>query len=568
MSEVINGLTLSFTGTVIQGPPGEQGPDGIKGDTGNSAYISYTLTTTDNPVLSEAEWIDSLHGDMGAAGPSAYQSYVNTTTDVPVKTEVQWLASLQGKDGTDGTNGADGKDGTSLNNRGIWASGSVYAAGDYVFASNLAGAQSMWILLGDTYVSTIEPMNDTAHWVEFEAPAGADGKDGTNGTNGTNGRGVASAAVTYQSSSSGTTVPTGSWTTAVPTVAKGSYLWTRTITSYTDATTTTAYSVAYQGADGSGGGTASTTLVLTAVPTVADGADGSVAICHTANGYISAWTRAGTVWTKIWEMPLAQTADAQGATSSLMPTTPAGVREYLEQFGIGATYTTAVSNLNSIVKGQMFNWDNTTTNTPVTSSYGRGICIPSGTGYVTQIGIINDTGAMYVRFQSNSTWSAWILIGPSSSGGSSSGAASAFMNTDVALNNSSYTKLNMSGGTMPVINKFYAFKAVLLTQANPTDVATVSIEFASGVGAQVFRMACYSPDTTDKIGFMIADQMSVPVTASTGSQQNSIVILEGIIEFNYLSAAQPDLEMKLLTGSYMNILKGSGISYTLLGTPS
>lgn len=566
MSDVINGLTLSFTGTVLQGPPGEQGEKGEQGNTGNSAYQSYTLTTDDVPVLTEAEWVASLHGDIGATGPSAYQSYLNTTTDKPVLTEAQWIASLHGKDGVDGKDGTNGKDGTSLNNRGAWVTGQTYTAGDYVFAPNASGASSMWILIGDDYLSTTEPVNDTAHWVEFEAPAGADGKDGKNGTDG---RGITSSATTYQAGTSGTTIPTGTWTTAVPTVSKGAFLWTRTIFTYSDATTSTAYSVAYQGADGSGGGTGgTTTLLLTTTPTASDGADGSIAICHTANGYISTWSRSGTTWTKVWEMALAQTSDAQAATNSLIPTTPAGVREYMEQFGLTSTYTNTVADLNTVVKGQMFNWSNTSANSPVANSYGRGICIPAGTGYVTQLGIINDTGATYVRFQSGSSWSAWIQIGPSSGSGSSSGAASAFMNTNVGLNNSSFTKLGMSGGVMPVTGKFYQFKATILTQANASDAATFSLKWASGIGAQVFRMACNSQNAGGVIATVVTDQMTSPVTGSAGAGQNGIVTLEGIVQFNYLGSTQPDLEMKLLTGSYMNILAGSGISYTLLGTPT
>ena len=75
-------------------------------------------------------------------------------------------------------------------------------------------------------------------------PAGADGKDG---------RGVKSATVTYQASSSGTTVPTGTWSTSVPSVSAGKYLWTRTVITYTDSTTTTLYSVGRMGSNGSAG---------------------------------------------------------------------------------------------------------------------------------------------------------------------------------------------------------------------------------------------------------------------------------------------------------------------------
>lgn len=75
-------------------------------------------------------------------------------------------------------------------------------------------------------------------------PAGADGKDG---------RGVKSTAVTYQASSSGTTAPTGTWSTSVPSVSAGKFLWTRTIITYTDNTSTTLYSVSKMGNTGSTG---------------------------------------------------------------------------------------------------------------------------------------------------------------------------------------------------------------------------------------------------------------------------------------------------------------------------
>ena len=51
------------------------------------------------------------------------------------------------------------------------------------------------------------------------------------------GRGVASTTVEYQASTSGTTVPTGTWSTTPPkTTADKPYLWTRTVLTYTDGT--------------------------------------------------------------------------------------------------------------------------------------------------------------------------------------------------------------------------------------------------------------------------------------------------------------------------------------------
>lgn len=67
------------------------------------------------------------------------------------------------------------------------------------------------------------------------------------------GRGVASAIVEYQASTSGTTVPTGTWVKDIPTVAQGSYLWTKTTTNYTSGTPTVGYSVARMGVNGAKG---------------------------------------------------------------------------------------------------------------------------------------------------------------------------------------------------------------------------------------------------------------------------------------------------------------------------
>lgn len=58
------------------------------------------------------------------------------------------------------------------------------------------------------------------------------------------GRGVASTTVEYQASTSGTTVPTGTWSSTPPkTTADKPYLWTRTVITYTDNAQSTSYSV-------------------------------------------------------------------------------------------------------------------------------------------------------------------------------------------------------------------------------------------------------------------------------------------------------------------------------------
>ena len=72
---------------------------------------------------------------------------------------------------------------------------------------------------------------------------------GTNGTNGTSVT-VSKTEVTYQVSTSGTTTPTGTWSTTMPSCDQGQYLWTKTYVKYSDGKDTTSYSVSYKGVDG------------------------------------------------------------------------------------------------------------------------------------------------------------------------------------------------------------------------------------------------------------------------------------------------------------------------------
>ena len=82
---------------------------------------------------------------------------------------------------------------------------------------------------------------------------GNTGAKGDKGDTGPAGKGISSTEVTYQTSTSGTSIPKGTWATSIPSVAAGSYLWTRTIITYTDKTSTTSYAVGKMGNTGATG---------------------------------------------------------------------------------------------------------------------------------------------------------------------------------------------------------------------------------------------------------------------------------------------------------------------------
>lgn len=78
------------------------------------------------------------------------------------------------------------------------------------------------------------------------------------GNTGATGKGIKGTPVTeYVASTGNTTPPTSGWSTSIPSVAQGQYLWTRVTTTYTDNSTSVSYSVAKQGSTGATGTTGS-----------------------------------------------------------------------------------------------------------------------------------------------------------------------------------------------------------------------------------------------------------------------------------------------------------------------
>lgn len=109
---------------------------------------------------------------------------------------------------------------------------------------------------GDTSTTSPALLTGNAGAKGDKGATGAKGDKGDRGADGVAGKdgvGLASTALAYALSTSGTTAPSSGWTASVPTLVKGRYLWTRTIWTYTDSTAETGYSVAYVAQDGNKG---------------------------------------------------------------------------------------------------------------------------------------------------------------------------------------------------------------------------------------------------------------------------------------------------------------------------
>lgn len=128
---------------------------------------------------------------------------------------------------------------------------------------------------------------------------------GAQGATGATGKGIKSTAVTYQAGSSATTAPTGTWSSTVVATSAGQFLWTRTVITYTDNSSTTTYSVAAHGATGDTGstgatgkgvkGTAVAYQLSTSGTTVPTGTWSSSVLAPTTTQYL--WTRTVITYT-------------------------------------------------------------------------------------------------------------------------------------------------------------------------------------------------------------------------------------------------------------------------------
>lgn len=79
----------------------------------------------------------------------------------------------------------------------------------------------------------------------------------------------------------------------------------------------------------------------------------------------------------------------------------------VDELQLGLPSLTVTADLNTAVTNKEFQWSSTSTNIPVPGSYGRGWTVASSANDLTQFGVINSTGQMFVRFRTGGVWSGW-----------------------------------------------------------------------------------------------------------------------------------------------------------------
>ena len=207
-------------------------------------------------------YADDILGTNFNAESGKYIGVISTTKhpNELVPDDFTWV-KLQGPEGPQGEQGSPGRDGVDgvagKNGVGIADTSITYA----VSVSGTQEPESGWseqvpeLIKGRfLWTKTFWRYTDGAHETGYSvAYIGQDGNTGKDGIAGKDGVGIAATEIMYASSNSATIAPAGGWSTQVPTVPQGHYLWTKTTWRYTDKTTETGYSVSRNGQDGTKG---------------------------------------------------------------------------------------------------------------------------------------------------------------------------------------------------------------------------------------------------------------------------------------------------------------------------
>jgi hypothetical protein len=238
--------TATFTATyggvvitkVLSLSKSRQGATGSAGKGVTSIVEEYYLSTS-STTQANGTW--SATAPTWEKGKFIWTRSKTTYTDGTSSTTTPICVS--GADGADGSNGADGLGISSVDVLYyLSTSATALAGGSWsTTAPTWVNGKYMWSKTKTTY------SNGTFSESTAVCITGAKGSDGSDG------KGVASATVTYQNHTNGTTAPTGTWSSTVPTPVKGQYMWARTVTTYTDGSSITTYSVSYNATDGQNG---------------------------------------------------------------------------------------------------------------------------------------------------------------------------------------------------------------------------------------------------------------------------------------------------------------------------
>ena len=229
------------------GANGTNGNDGLPGKDGvgiDDTLFEYAVNTS-GTVRPTSGWSTN----MPSVPQGQYLWTRITWTYTDNTTEQGYIVARQGANGANGKDGVSVKTITTTYQAGT--SGTTPPTGAWLpTPPAVAENQFLWTKIE---ISLDDGTKSTGYSVGKMGAQGQPGEKGDQGAPGTPGNGIKSSSVTYQVSTSGTTTPTGTWVSTPPAVPQGRYLWTRTVLTFDNGQSVTAYAVSKAGIDGENG---------------------------------------------------------------------------------------------------------------------------------------------------------------------------------------------------------------------------------------------------------------------------------------------------------------------------
>ena len=260
---VVDGVSFTkmFTYSIaFKGKEGAIGPMGTTGSPGVPATSYWLISSASAVQKTSVGTIAVTPSTLTFAGKS------QTGAATPIDYACRWIIAYS----TDGTNYTN-----------LYTSSSNEASKSVAVATTYKTIRARMYLAGGTATLLDEQI----------IPIVSDGAKGDTGI------GISSVTVSYGTSTSASTQPT-SWQATIPTVAEGSYLWTRTITDYTDSSIadTVTYTYAKQGAQGNIG-PQGTSVAVSSIQYQA-GTSATTAPTGTWSNSVVTVTEGNYLWTK------------------------------------------------------------------------------------------------------------------------------------------------------------------------------------------------------------------------------------------------------------------------------
>ena len=230
----------------IQGEKGEQGIPGKDGKNGSTTYFHIKYAAVSNPTASQMTEVPNTY--IGT-----YVDFTAADSADPAKYTWSRFQGIQGEKGTQGIPGTNG-----VNGRTSYLHIKYSNDGGKTFTGNSGEDSGTYIGTCVDYTQN-DPTNVSAYsWAKIKGETGAKGDKGDTGGTGATGKGVKSIVEQYYKSTSATAMSGGSWSTTYPGWENSKYIWTRSVITYTDNTTSTTTAVCVTGSKGDKGATGGT----------------------------------------------------------------------------------------------------------------------------------------------------------------------------------------------------------------------------------------------------------------------------------------------------------------------